>query len=386
MQGVLGARDELIDLSRRIHDRPELAFHEVEAARLIVSVLENHGLPVAAPFAGLDTAFDARAGDGAMQVALLAEYDALPTIGHACGHNLIAAASVGAAIAVAPIVADLDLTLRVIGTPGEEIGDGGGKVIMVERGVFDDIHAVLMIHPGAEDVLANPFYAISTFEVRYTGKESHAAMYPELGVNAADAFTIAQTAIGLMRQQLPTTVRVHGVVTHGGAAPNVIPGETRGRYMVRAPSLEELSDARERILPCFDAGAVGSGASLEVIGGDKPYAEVRHDSVLGDAFAENWRLIGRSFPAPRERRAGASTDLGNVSRVVPSIHPLISVGSPPGVVNHQPAFAEVCVTSQAHDVMIDAAVALAWTAIDAAIDERTRQYLVTDKSERRSTQ
>lgn len=373
---VVAARDALVELSHRVHERPELAFEEFDASALIVDVLRARGLAVEAPFVELATAFRGRLGGGPLHIAVCAEYDALPEVGHACGHNLIAAAAVGAAIGLAPLVDELGITLHVLGTPAEEIGNGGGKVLMVERGVFDDVHAVLMVHPGAEDILANPFYAVSMFDVRYLGKESHAAMYPELGINAADAFTIAQTALGVMRQQLPATVRVHGVITNGGAAANVIPGETRARYMVRAPSLEELDAARQRVMRCFEAGAVGTGATLEIIGGDKPYAEVRHDHALGSAFAQNWRALGRgSFPQ-KERRAGASTDLGNVSRVVRSIHPLLAVGAPDGVVNHQPAFAAFCATPTADSVMVDAAIALAWTAIDAATNTELRASLL----------
>jgi metal-dependent amidase/aminoacylase/carboxypeptidase family protein len=219
------------------------------------------------------------------------------------------------------------------------------------------------------------------FDVRYVGRESHAAMYPELGVNSADAFTIAQVALGLLRQQLPPTIRAHGIITNGGEAANVIPGHTQGRFMVRAPTLEALSDARTKILACFEAGAVGSGARLEVIGGGQPYAEVKHDPVLGAAFAGNWRALGHSFAPETDRRAGASTDLGNVSRVVPSIHPLLAVGAPEGVVNHQPAFADSCATPAAHAVMVDAAIALAWTAIDAAANDEVRTYLLSGHME-----
>ena len=376
-EGVLAAREAIVDLSHRVHERPELGFQEFRASALIANTLRDLGLEVQAPFAKLETAFEGRAGSGPLHVALLAEYDALPQIGHACGHNLIAGAAVGAAAGLLPLLDELGVTLHVIGTPGEEIGNAGGKVLMLERGVFDAIHAVLMVHPGAEDILANPYYALSMFDVRYIGRESHAAMYPELGINAADALTIAQTALGLLRQQLPGTVRAHGVITNGGAAPNVIPAETSARYMVRAPSLEELDAVRERVRRCFEAGAVGTGASLEIIGGDKPYAEVHHDKVLAGAFAENWRALGRGFPpASAERRPGASTDLGNVSRVVPSIHPLLAVGAPEGVVNHQPAFAAFCATPKADEVMVDAAVALAWTAIDTATRPEITDYLL----------
>lgn len=373
-QAIEASRTMLCELSHTIHDRPELAFEEHHAANHIATVLERAGLHVERGVGGLDTALAARAGNGELCVGLCAEYDALPEVGHACGHNIIAASAVGAVTGLAGAAADAGLTVRLIGTPAEEIGDNGGKQLLLDAGVFDGVHAVLMTHPGPQNVLANPFYAVSTFDICYRGRASHAAAFPELGVNAGDALVIAQVAIGLLRQQLPPGILVHGIVTRGGEAANIIPGETRARYMVRAPSLELLEEYRPRVLRCFEAGATGTGAALEIAGGNHPYAEVQHDRGLADIFANNWRALGHDFTVDHDPRPGASTDLGNISRVIPAIHPLLSIGAAPGVANHHPSFAAASVEPPADDLIVDAAIALAWTAIDAAVDpgERTR--------------
>lgn len=369
-------RDRLYDLSHAIHAQAELAFAEHESSQLVAGSLEDAGLRVQRGVGGLDTALLAEIGHGPLLVAICAEYDALPNIGHACGHNVIAASAVGAAIGLATATDDADMTVRVLGTPAEEVGNAGGKVLLLERGGFDGVHAVLMAHPAPANVLMSPFYAVSMFDVRYHGRESHAAAYPELGVNAADALTVAQVAIGLLRQQLPANIFIHGIVTRGGDAANIIPGETSARYMVRAPTLEALNDARQRVMRCFEAGATASGATLEIVGGDQPYAEVKHDTQLAGIFASNWQSLGHDFDGDQELRPGGSTDLGNVSRVIPSIHPLLSIGAAPGVANHHPSFAAASVDPPADVLIVDAAIALAWTAIDIATLPELRSRLL----------
>jgi amidohydrolase len=369
-------RDRLYDLSHVIHAHAELAFAEHESSQLIARALEEAGLRVQRGVGGLDTALLAEVGEGSLVVAICAEYDALPNIGHACGHNIIAAAAVGTAIGLVAAADGADMTVRVLGTPAEEVGNAGGKVLLLERGGFDGAHAVLMAHPAPANVLMSPFCAVSMFDVCYHGQASHAAAYPELGINAADALTVAQVAIGLLRQQLPANILIHGVVTRGGDAANIIPGETSARYMVRAPTLEALDDARQRVMRCFEAGATASGATLEIVGGDQPYAEVRHDTQLAGVFASNWQSLGHDFDEDQDLRPGGSTDLGNVSRVIPSIHPLLSIGAAPGVANHHPSFAAASVDPPADALIIDAAIALTWTAIDIATVPELRSRLL----------
>lgn len=370
-------RDSLIDLSHRIHANPELGFEEERASTWLAEALTAAGFKVERGICDLPTAFVARAGRGPLHIAICAEYDCLPAIGHACGHNLIAAMAVGAGIAAARVADDIGLTVSVIGTPAEEVGDGGGKILLLERGAFKDVHAAMMVHPAPLDVVEFPIIAASMFEVRYTGKEAHASAFPERGVNAADALTIAQTAIGLLRQHIRSTDRIHGIITKGGDAPNVIPAHTVAKYMVRAKTLDDLDEIRTKVLRCFEAGALATGAKLEVIGGQKPYAEMRHDPDIASAYRRNAELLGRTFPDLGEsfRRVAGSTDMGNVSLVLPAIHPAVGINSLPAV-NHQPEFAAHCVTEAADRALVDGALAMAWTAIDIATDARVRNRLL----------
>src|SRR5688572_33064636 len=207
---VLAADDRLVDLSHRIHAHPELAFDEVQSSAWCADVLDSAGLAVERGVCDLPTAFVATAGSGPLVLSICAEYDALPGIGHACGHNVIAASAVGAALALAPLADDLGITVKVMGTPAEE--GGGGKILMLERGAFDGVHAAMMVHPAPTELDHMPCLAVAHVDVHYTGKEAHASAFPELGINAADALTVAQTAIGLLRQHIPREARIHGIV------------------------------------------------------------------------------------------------------------------------------------------------------------------------------
>jgi amidohydrolase len=369
------ARAQLIALSHRIHAAPELGFEEERAARWLGEALADAGFRVEAGVCDLPTAFVARAGSGPLHVAVCAEYDALPAIGHACGHNVIAATAVGAALAMARVADDVGLTVTVVGTPAEE--SGGGKILLLERGAFAGVHAAMMVHPAPLDAVEPPMLALTQFEVRYTGRAAHASAFPELGVNAADALTIAQTSIGLLRQHLHPNDRVHGIVTKGGDAPNVIPADARASYIVRARTLADLDAVHGRVLRCFEAGALATGATLAVRPAHPPYAEVLHDGALAALYRRNAEAAGRTFLAPATvfARASGSTDMGNVSLALPSIHPFIGIDSLPAV-NHQPEFAAHCATGAADRALYEGALALAWTAIDCAEDTPTRERLL----------
>jgi amidohydrolase len=366
------AEQTLIDLSHRIHANPELAYEEEKAARWLAEALDAAGFAVETGVCDLPTAFVARAGSGPLHIAICAEYDALPEIGHACGHNLIAAMAMGAGIAAAEVADEVGLTVSVIGTPAEEVGNAAGKMLLLERGAFDGVHAAMMVHPAPFDVAMPPLIAAALLDVRFTGKEAHAAAYPELGINAADALTVAQVAIGLLRQHIRTTDRIHGIITKGGDAPNVIPAHTSARYMMRAQTLDDLRDLMPRVTRCFEAGAVATGARLETVGGDKPYAQVVHHAALAMLYQRNAEALGRQFV---DVETPASTDMGNVSLALPAIHPFIGISSLPAV-NHQPEFAAHCVTPDADRALLDGALAMAWTAIDAAADETLRASLM----------
>jgi amidohydrolase len=375
---VSDARDRLTGLSHRLHAHPEIAWAEERAAAWVAAELADGGFDVETNACGLATAFIARAGSGPLHIGICAEYDALPGLGHACGHNIIAAAAVGAGRALAAAADDLGLTVTVFGTPAEE--GGGGKVYMLERGAFTDVHAAMMVHPGPVDVAEARPFAVSHLKVRYRGQATHAAAYPEQGVNAADAFTVAQVAIGLLRQQLAPSTRVHGIVTQGGDAPNAIPDHTEGRWYVRAETLGALASLEPRVRACFEAGALATGCGLEIEVEAPPYAEFRNDPDLLPLYRVNAERLGRRFmPADSEGAAGrmnrASTDMGNVSLTVPAIHPYIGIGSLPAV-NHQKEFAAHCVLPAADAALLDGAIALAWTAADAALDEEIRGRLL----------
>src|SRR5262249_35392635 len=307
-------RPAVIALSHRIHAHPELGFEEEQASTWLAEMLTDAGFTVDKGICDLPTAFVAQAGVGPVHLAICAEYDCLRGIGHACGHNLIAAMAVGAGIAAAQVADDLGVAIRIIGTPAEEMG-GGGKILLLERGAFAGAHAAMMVHPYPVDNVAPLMLANAHFGVRYTGKEAHAAAYPELGINAADALTVAQVAIGLLRQHIHPTDRVHGIITKGGEAPSIIPAETTARYIVRAKTLADLDTIRAKVLRCFDAGAIATGAHLELFGSRPPYAQVCHDPAMAALYRRNAEALGRIFPdvSEAQQRSGGSTDMGNVS-------------------------------------------------------------------------
>jgi amidohydrolase len=370
-------RPQILELSHQIHANPETGFRETKAVAWISEILSDAGFEVSSGICNLPTAFSAKAGNGTLHISICAEYDALPEIGHACGHNIIAAAAVGAGIAASVAADEIGLTVHVIGTPAEENGDAGGKILLLERGAFKGVHAAMMVHPAPFDALTPKIIAASMFEVRYTGKEAHASAFPELGINAADALTIAQAAIGLLRQHILPTDRIHGIITHGGDAPNVVPAQTAAKYIIRGQTLAELERLRPRVYRCFEAGALATGSKLEIMGGNKPYSEMIHDRDIAALYRRNSESLGRSFPDldAAAQKAVASTDMGNVSRVIPSIHPMIGIDSLPAV-NHQREFTARCVTDSADRAAYDGALAMAWTAIDLATQEPVRTRLL----------
>jgi len=366
-------RAALVDLSHRIHAHPELAFEEEKASAWCAGFLADAGFAIEKPFCGLDTAFRARKGNGPLHVAFCAEYDALPSIGHACGHNVIATMSLGAALAAARVADEVGLTVTVVGTPAEE--HGGGKILLLERGGFADEHLAMMAHPAPIDAEEFPSLACANLEVSYTGKAAHAAAFPQLGVNALDALTVAQTALGLLRQHIDPTDRLHGIVTHGGDAPNVVPARTAARYLVRSQTLGRLERLLPRVRNCFEAGALATGAKLG-FEASKPYVDMRQDESLGALYRRNASELGRSFPElGRSSAFSGSTDMGNVSHALPSIHPLIGLDSLPAV-PHQPEFADCARTEVADRAVFDGGLAMAWTAIDVACDDALRERLL----------
>lgn len=378
---IEGARDSLIELSHALHADPEIAFQEIRASASVADQLDAAGFTVTRGLGGLPTAVSGVFGSGPLHVAIVAEYDALPGVGHACGHNIICAAAMGAALGLAAVAGELGLKVSLIGTPAEE--GGGGKITLLEEGAFNGVHAAMMVHPAPLDTLDPLILAAQTLEIAYTGREAHAAGAPELGINAADAFVVAQVGIGLLRQHLPPLTRVHGIVDKGGEAPNIVPAHTSGRFMVRARTTDELEALRDRVVACFEAGATATGARLEV----RPrvrYAHMEQDAEILERYRLNAEALGRRFYPFAESGLGpVSTDMGDVSLALPSIHPMIGIDSLPAV-NHQPEFTDAAASPAGDRAVIDGALAMAWTAIDLTQSEPLRERLMEDERRRRA--
>jgi amidohydrolase len=367
---------DLIALSHFVHAHPELGYEEFLSSAAVADAAEQAGFDVERGIASLPTAFRATKGTGALHVVYCAEFDALPDVGHACGHNIIAASSLGAAIGLAAVADELDVTVTLLGTPSEE--GGGGKIDLINAGYFDDVHAAMMVHPFPFERLDAHCLAVDHFDVTYTGKEAHAAAAPWVGINALDALTIANVAIGLLRQQLPPGDLVHGITLEGGSAANIIPARALGRYMARSETSERLAALRTRINACFEAGALATGASLLIEELGSAFSHMEADPEILAHYRTAAEGLGRTFELDDEGvdRPMISTDMANVSLVVPSIHPMIAIPTN-GAVNHQPQFTRACVTPEADLAVIDGAIALAQTAIGVAQDEPLRARLLS---------
>ncbi|MGF0309418.1 M20 family metallopeptidase [Rhodococcus sp. IEGM1428] len=374
-RALAAATGELVALSHSIHAEPELAFEEHRSVAKILDTLRAHDFEVETAVADMDTAFTASFGSGDLVIGICAEYDALPEIGHACGHNIIAASAVGAALALAPVADALGVTVRVLGTPAEETG--GGKVLMLERGVFDGIGAALMVHPGPFDIVGATSLALADVAVQFTGRAAHASAAPEWGINAGDAVTISQVALGLLRQHLAPGQQFHGIVSDGGAAPNIVPGHAELLYYLRANTTESLEALTAKAFACFEAGALATGCTHEIRTVSPTYAALTPDSWLVAAFRREIEALGRSPLAPDLEgfRPLGSTDMGNVTNVLPGIHPVVGLDAG-GAVTHQPEFAAACVTESADRALRDGALGLARTAARAAADPSTRARLL----------
>ncbi|WP_030678732.1 amidohydrolase [Streptomyces rimosus] len=370
--------ERLLHLARDLHAHPETAFAEHHAADALTALLADAGLAVERGTAGLPTAFTATAGpsDADLTVGLCLEYDALPDLGHACGHHLIAAAGAGAAIALSAVADDLGLRVKALGTPAEE--SGGGKVHLLRAGAFDDVSFAMMVHPGPADDFGGTSRAAREVHAEYRGRAAHAAVAPYDGLNAADACVVAQTALALLRQQLPDGVRMHGIVTHGGDRTNIIPARARISWQLRADTLDALEELWPRVRACFEAGAVATGCELTLTEPAAPYADLRQDAWLGDTYARHVRALGRT-PEPAVS-IGASTDMGNVSQVLPAIHPTIGLDCPARP--HTAEFAEAATGERADRAVLDAALALARTAADLATDPAQRARITKAHRER----
>ena len=367
-------RDELIALSLKLHANPEVAFQEEKAAAWLADYLEGEGFALERGICEIGTAFRASYGRGEPVVAFLAEYDALPGVGHGCGHNIIGTASTAAGLAAKAVAEETAGTVLVIGTPAEEAA--GGKVYMADRGAFQGLTCAMLAHPGNRDVAISQALACLELDVEFHGRAAHAAARPEAGLNALDAMVAAFVNVGLMRQQLRDSARVHGIITDGGQAVNVIPHHTAASLLIRSEDDAYLDEAlKGRVLACFQAAAQATGCELEYRWGEESrYKAMRSNHVLAAAYRANVESLGRKVMEPESRRSMGSTDMGNVSALVPAIHPSIAV-APPDIPIHTVEFREMAASDAGHKALLDSAKALAMTAVDVLTDADLRQRM-----------
>jgi amidohydrolase len=375
-EGVSQWKPRALAMAQQIHALKEVSFEEVHSAGAATDLLAEGGFEVERGTGGLPTAFTASAGSGELTVALCVEYDALPDIGHACGHNLIAGASVTAALALQPFVDELGITLKTIGTPAEE--HGGGKALLLERGAFDGVSLALMVHPVQDGVTYNPAgtsaQAVGRYRATFTGKAAHAAAAPHQGVNAADAAVLSQVAVGLLRQQIPGDHRIAMYVAEAGHVTNIIPERAVVEFECRAFTLKEYEALLERVRRCFEGAALATGATLAIEDTEPLYEPLIQDDALAAHWTEAMDVFGKDT-SPSAGISGGSTDMGNISQVIPSLHPWLSI---PGadVPIHSHAFAALADSPEAYAVMFEAATALAWTVAAAATTPTERARLI----------
>lgn len=360
-------RADLIAVSHFIHENPELNFKEFKAHDRLTAEIERAGLPVTRSAFGLETGYASDFGDKGAQVAILSEYDALPGIGHACGHNVIATMGLGAALGLAKLGLKLPGRVRYLGTPAEE--GGGGKEFMAREGAFDGVGAAMMVHPAGFDMEAMPSIAIATVDVVYTGVAAHASAMPHRGVNALDALVIAYQGIAALRQHIKQSERLHGIIIEGGEAANIVPRRASGQWFVRAADAVDLARLKKRVEGCLQAGAFATGAEADIKWAAVDFLELKPAPELEACYKRNAEAIGRRFMDPAELQPGmaGSTDMGNVSHRCPSIHPIIAI-APANVTIHHPDFTAYARSEAADKACLDGAKAMAMTALDYMTD------------------
>ncbi|MEM9037855.1 MAG: M20 family metallopeptidase [Actinomycetota bacterium] len=361
----------LLELSHSIHANPELNFEEHHAHEALTGVLYDNGIDVERGAYDMPTAFDARVGttDGPT-VAVLCEYDALPGIGHACGHNIIGSAGLGAGIAVAKVAEALGGRVAILGTPAEE--GGGGKEFMIRRGAFDDIDLAMMVHPADRDLRTMHTIAIQQLNVTYDGQAAHAAAAPHRGRNALDAAVLGYNAVAALRQHIRPEERIHGIFTEAGEKPNIVPSRAAAEWYVRSGNMSSLETLKERVHRCLQGGADASGCEMHTHWVDPPFYDMLDNHPLLELYVQNAMDVGR-HPLPEEEGAMVvgSTDMGNVSYAVPSIHPMIKA-APEGTAIHTPDFEVFAGGEEGDRAVIDGALSMALTLVDCLASADTR--------------
>ncbi len=361
-----GYKEELKALSEQIWKHPELCYEEHKAHALLTDYLESKGFEVTRQYCGIPTAFKATLSNATSNgtttnVCVICEYDALPEIGHACGHNLIAEAGVAAGLGLKAAIekGEVDGRVTIIGTPAEE--GGGGKAQLIEKGGFEGISIALMVHPSPKTSIFNSFLAMSEIEVNYTGKASHAAAFPHEGINALDAAILAYNNVSALRQQLKTTWRVHGIISNGGVKPNIIPEKASLTYMFRSPTKTELKDFRAKLVKCFEGAATATNCTLDITEVGYAYDDLITNPILGNLYEKHLKSLGCTDI--KQSNSNGSTDMGNVSQIVPSIHPKYGIGDGKAG-NHTHEFTKVSNEADSHDKTLIAAKAMVLTGIE----------------------
>ena len=359
-----GMRRRLIEMAATVHANPEIGYQEYQTAQLYTDALETAGFTLHRGVAGLPTAFKAtyRGRDDGPTVAFLAELDALPGVGHACGHNIIGTASVGAAMALRPLMPTISGTVVVFGTPAEEaaVDDAGGKVRMLAA--IKEANAAMLVHPSSVNTVSARNVCREALLIEFHGKAAHAGAAPHLGVNALDAAVNTFNLINALRQHVTSDVRIHGIISHGGDSPNVVPAYAALKLYVRAPRRETLEAVVDRVTNCARGAALGTGASVEVKSYAARYLNMVSNPTLARLFRQNWEWLGLTIEEPSERSYG-STDMGNVSQELPALHPYVAI-APAGTPGHSDAFREAARSKKAQEGLIFAVKGLAMTAID----------------------
>jgi amidohydrolase len=367
-------RGELTAITEELYNFPETGLKEYRTTALLTSILEREGFAVERGIAGLETAFRAQWGMNGPFIAILTDLDALPEMGHACGHNISAAAALGAAIASRHALPADMARIVVLGAPAEELGIG--KAEMVKAGVFDDIDFAMMVHPSSKRQVIKMFLGLAKVRFTFLGKSAHAAAYPEEGVNALDGVIQTFAGINALRQHLRQDVRVHGIITEGGVAPNIVPARAACYFYVRAGDLAEVARVMERLVDCAQGAALASGCRLEVDEDDRVLAPLKVNHAFSELYSAQLRFLGlEETGAPPDKNRGSS-DIGNVSQVVPTIHPHVPIGE--GVHIHSEAFARATVSAQGKDAILEGAKAMALTAADLAASSELREKIMAE--------
>jgi amidohydrolase len=359
-------RPELERISRDIHANPEIGYEERQAAGWLTALLREHGFDVDVGVANTPTAFVATRRNGTgPSIAFLSEYDALRGLGHGCGHNLIATASAGAGIALAEALDRVPGRVQVIGTPAEE--GGGGKIRLIRAGIFQEVDAAMMFHPDSRTQVLHWALAVTHMHFEFIGRAAHASGDPEKGINALDAFVLAYNGISMLRQHIKEGARLHGFLKEGGTAPNIVPERTSGEFLIRARDEAYMLELVQKVKNIFQAAALATGCSVKLTFDEEPYTDLRNNGVLAALFEENLRRLGIEPVEPIPWENAGSTDMGNVSHVVPGLHPTLAI-APADVATHSQAFLEASGSLRGYQAMVDAAKALAMTGADLLTD------------------